>query len=276
MRGEEKDLLWVYSILKHPIRLKILEILAGKEAVSFTELKNTLSIGTGKIYYHLDALGPFIMQNEKRQYLLSKDGKRVYHFIVSSKDKLSTLEITEPGLNKLAKGVFLALFPKSYFAVLMDKPTLQLIGAVCLMMLGGWITMMASLNPTMLSLTFTSTPSINIITLFIAGWVGIFILSDLLSALIFRRTKNHLGLLVSSAHAFIPLIIFSIISAVNRYYPFGFTGLIAYLVLILAQLWTLCFLATAINLSKELKMDRSLLLSLLIFYINVIILRTMP
>jgi len=272
LKGEENDLLWVYSILKHPIRMKILEILAGKETVSFTELKNTLNIGTGKIYYHLDALGPLIMQNEKRQYLLSKDGKRVYSFITSSKDKLSTLAITEPRWNKLTRGFFLALFPKSYFAFLMDRPLIQLTSAICLVVLGGWIAMMASLNPTILFLTFTPTPSINIITLFIEGWLGLFILSELLSTLIFRRTKNHLGLFVSSAHAFIPLIIFSIIHAVNRYYPFGFTGPVAYLCLILAQIWALCLLAAAISLSKELKIDKSLLLSLLIFYLNVVIL----
>lgn len=273
----DTDLLHVYGILKHPIRVEMLELLSGKESASFTELKRSLNIGTGKIYYHLDALGRLITQDERRRYKLTDDGRRVYRFLASSKGKLLVTGTppAETTLDKTLGKLSLPLFPKAYVASIFDDPVRYLLVAIFIVVFGGWITMQAGLRPFVLFISPAPSPSITLFVEFVGGWLVVFLLSDLLTALLFRRTKNHLTLLAGSAIAEIPLIAYASIYYVSTrllQIPFRilYGGVLAYGILILLQIWALCLLSTAICISKELKLDRALVISLLVFYFNVI------
>ncbi len=70
-------------IIKHPIRKRIIELLGTRENMSFTELKNEMNLPVGTLYYHLDVLRGYVLQDNERRYFLSKDGKKLYGLLAS-------------------------------------------------------------------------------------------------------------------------------------------------------------------------------------------------
>ena len=63
-----------FEAISHPLRIKILELLA-KRPMSFSELKKELGIrSSGKLDFHLKKLGSLITMDEKGKYTLSKEG----------------------------------------------------------------------------------------------------------------------------------------------------------------------------------------------------------
>jgi DNA-binding transcriptional ArsR family regulator len=56
-----------YTLLRDPTRRRIIEILAAQEKVGFKELRDTLGLGVGTVYYHLDMLSDFVVQGKQRR-----------------------------------------------------------------------------------------------------------------------------------------------------------------------------------------------------------------
>lgn len=75
MESEKSEISW---ILKHPIRKSILITIGDNEPIGAIALKEKLHISTGSLYYNLRQLGKFVQQDDKRNYILSKEGKIVY------------------------------------------------------------------------------------------------------------------------------------------------------------------------------------------------------
>ena len=73
-----EDLSRYYTLLRDPARRKIIEILGIQEKIGFKELRETLGLGVGTVYYHLDMLSDFITQDKQRKYRLNDRGKMLY------------------------------------------------------------------------------------------------------------------------------------------------------------------------------------------------------
>jgi len=65
-----------YTLLREPARCKIVEILGDQGKASFKELRESLGLGVGIIYYHLDMLPDFLTQDKHRKYLLNDRGRK--------------------------------------------------------------------------------------------------------------------------------------------------------------------------------------------------------
>ena len=64
----------VFEAVSHPIRIKILKMLAEKP-MSFSELKRELGIrSSGKLDFHLKKLGNLIATNSEGKYTLTREG----------------------------------------------------------------------------------------------------------------------------------------------------------------------------------------------------------
>ena len=72
---KEKEII-LFNLISHPIRIKIIELLATNGSMGFSELKKELRISTGSIYHHLSVLSDFIIQDEKKKYKLNQEGYR--------------------------------------------------------------------------------------------------------------------------------------------------------------------------------------------------------
>ena len=73
---EEVDWSSLHRILSDTTRRSILELLAEKEALSYTEIMALLHVtNTGRLNYHLKALGALISKDDQGKYHLTERGK---------------------------------------------------------------------------------------------------------------------------------------------------------------------------------------------------------
>jgi hypothetical protein len=63
----------IFSSLKHPVRRRILRMLAEKP-LAFSEIHETLSIDSGHLSYHLENLGELVVHDSEGKYMLSSIG----------------------------------------------------------------------------------------------------------------------------------------------------------------------------------------------------------
>jgi DNA-binding transcriptional ArsR family regulator len=71
--GKEEIYSIMFSSLKHPIRRKILRILADK-FLTFTEMLELLGVSSSNLTYHLDSLGELVTKDDTGLYRLSTFG----------------------------------------------------------------------------------------------------------------------------------------------------------------------------------------------------------
>jgi DNA-binding transcriptional ArsR family regulator len=67
-----------YTLLRDPARRKIIEMLGEQGKIGFKELRSSLGLGVGTVYYHLDMLSDFITQDKNRKYSLNDRGQLLY------------------------------------------------------------------------------------------------------------------------------------------------------------------------------------------------------
>jgi len=73
---EEVDWSSLHKILNDVTRRSILELLAEKEALSYTELMTLLQVtNTGRLNYHLKALGALVSKDDQGKYRLTERGQ---------------------------------------------------------------------------------------------------------------------------------------------------------------------------------------------------------
>jgi DNA-binding transcriptional ArsR family regulator len=72
-KTEEETYSLIYTSLKHPIRRRILRMLADKP-LAFSEILEILTIDSGHLSYHLESLGDLIVRSKDGKYKLSSFG----------------------------------------------------------------------------------------------------------------------------------------------------------------------------------------------------------
>ena len=75
----------VFEAISHPLRIKILQLLA-EHPMSFSELKKALGVrSSGKLDFHLKKLGGLIALNSDGRYTLTKEGYAALQAITTVK-----------------------------------------------------------------------------------------------------------------------------------------------------------------------------------------------
>ena len=75
----------VFEAISHPLRIKILQLLA-EHPMSFSELKKALGVrSSGKLDFHLKKLGDLIALNSNGRYTLTKEGYAALQAITTVK-----------------------------------------------------------------------------------------------------------------------------------------------------------------------------------------------
>jgi len=76
----------MFSALNHPIRRRIIEMLA-RNSVTYTYMLEELDIDTGKLNFHLKKLEDLIEKDEKGLYKLTDRGLRAFSIIQHAPEK---------------------------------------------------------------------------------------------------------------------------------------------------------------------------------------------
>lgn len=92
--GEDREAVRIFKALKHSVRMKIVELLAEKEELGFTDLLRQTGIkDKGKLSFHLRELHDLIRQDPiTRKYRLSRIGRGAYEVVKGIEEKRAALD----------------------------------------------------------------------------------------------------------------------------------------------------------------------------------------
>jgi len=249
-----------HTLLRDPARRKIIEVLDGQEKIGFRELKGLLGLGVGTVYYHLDMLSDFLEQDKQRKYRLNDRGRLLFRSMRDGGVPLS-LEVSETFRHSLAKWLFLSpVFAKT------TKPLRLLPLSLLILGVGAFGSALASsLSQLFFYSSFTAYRFEVTAALYLFNWIGLFIFSDLVITLVFKRVGGDLQLFVCLGIASFPVALFPYIYVFLSYE-------IARIFLLILIVWGVMLLSSAYSFSKGLRLDKSIVMSLLILYVNIAVL----
>lgn len=250
-----------HTLLRNPARRKIIEILGEQEKIGFKELKETLGLGVGTVYYHLDMLSDYLSQDKQRKYKLNDKGRFLHKSLKGGSIPPSTLELSETIGHRLTRWLFLvSVFAKT------TQPLKLLPLALLILFFGALGSALASSQSLLFFyLPFTDYQFETTSLLYLFNWIGLFFFSDLIFYAVFKRVGGDLQLFVCIGIASFPMAIFPYI------YMFFSYEIARYLLLALI-IWNLMLLSSAYSFSKGIRLDRSIVLSLLMLYLNTAVL----
>lgn len=250
-----------HTLLRNPARRKIIEILGEQGKIGFKELKERLGLGVGTVYYHLDMLSDCLSQDKQRKYRLNDKGRLLYKSVKSGVISPSTLELSETFSHRLVRWLFLAsVFSKTV------RP-LKMLPFALLILCGGALGSAFAASQSLLFFysPFTSYQLETTALLYLFNWISLFFFSDLILYAAFKRAGGDLQLFVCIGIASLPTAMFPYLYLVLSYE-------VARFLLLALTIWSVMLLSSAYSFSKGLRLDRSIVLSLLMLYLNIAVL----
>lgn len=256
----EEDISRYHTLLRDPARRKIIEILGQQEKIGFKELRQLLGLGVGTVYYHLDMLSNFLTQDKQRKYMLNDRGRLLYKTL-KNRSLPPTLDIGEALGHRLGRYLFLSpVFTRT------TQPIILLPVAFLILFFGAFGSALANLDPALFFyFPYTAYQFETIMALFFFNWIGLFLFSDLAISLLYKRTGNELQLFTCLGIASFPLSLFPYLLLFTSY------DYARYLML-LFQVWSLLLISSAFCFGKGLRLDKSILISMIILYLNIMLL----
>ena len=257
----------IHSLLKDPTRRKIIVMLGEQERVGFKEFRDTLKIGVGTLYYHLDILSDYISQDKNRKYMLSEKGKLLYKALTEGSIPTS-LKLDKTYQSGRLRWIFLAPVFSMITNPIRWLPVSALIlffGAIGVS-LSGLETLLLFYTPTIHSFELEA-------AFFILSWISVFFFTDILAHLLFKRSGDDLHLFTCMTLAAIPLAAYPYIYIVlSSIIPATIVTLLLRILLLILQVWTLILVTSALSYGKGLRLERSIIISLSLLYLNIALL----
>jgi hypothetical protein len=245
-----------YTILRDPARRKIIEILGEQGKIGFKELKENLGLGVGTVYYHLDMLSDFLSQDKQRKYALNDRGRLLYRWLKDG-SLPPTLDASEAFSHKLGRWLFLSpIFAKT------TKPHILLPISLLILIFGAVGSGLANVDPLLFFYQpFSSYPFESIVAIFLFNWIGLFLFVEAVTYLFYKRVGNDLQLFVSLGIAAFPQALIP--------YFYMFLPEATRFLQIVFQTWTILLLSSAFCFGKGLRLDKAIVISLLVLYLNI-------
>ncbi len=141
--------------------------------------------------------------------------------------------------------------------------------------LGAFAAYYAGLETVVLFLNPSSQSSLVLGLGFLGNWLLIYGIADGIATLVFRRKGEHLVLLVGTAYALVPLLVFigwwDLAAALNLEVLGLSTFAISRVVLVVLQAWSLALLARIVSVLKGIRLDKAAVISLVLAYLSIMI-----
>jgi DNA-binding transcriptional ArsR family regulator len=272
----------VMRIVNHPVRMRIIELLAAKP-MSWKELSNELGVRTGSLYHHLDTLEKIVSRDSARRYALTRLGQEIFAELNDGKKTpTQSIQGIEKAMRKrtlggLAREVFV---PRSLIVPLTATrsravATLAVISAVAvgLLLVSGNELVLFSFSPS------ASTP-LSVGT-YAASLVGLTAAAYFAMAVAFKERGDVVTLLTSTALSFIPLCLFGTAlhfliadySLTTAAFPLSIFASSTAVTVMLAffQAWGAGVVGAGMSVASGLRVEKTLVVSLVVLYATMLI-----
>lgn len=264
-------------IVNHPVRMRIIELLAAKP-LSWKELSSELGVRTGSLYHHLDTLERIVTRDSERRYTLTRLGMEIYAELNDDgKTPAQSMQGIEKAMKKrtlggAAREVFI---PRSLIEPLTsNRPraaaTLIVISGIVLglLLLSGNELILFSFMPTSSSLFSVATYAGSLLALAATTYLAL--------ALAFKERGDPIILLAATAMSFVPLCVFG--AGLHLLYVQGSLPLsiftdatVVTVVFAFFQAWGAGIIGAGMSVASGLRVEKTLVVSLVVLYATMLI-----
>ena len=247
-------------------------IIGDNEFTSFTHLKNELGVSTGTIYHHLETLSNLIKQKQDKKYYLKELGAYAYN---SLKDNIETIKAPQKEFKSLFLNKLMVITAKRFIIFNKKDRIYTLLISLVILLLGTIFCVLNGFTSFFLFFIEINIENLDllsqilIISSFILNFLAFFAIVEIISRAFYKKTENTLNFLASFALIQFPLMIYLVL-----HFIFNFTALISInivnfidqILMIGFQVWSLWLLSYSLSVKKGLKIENSLIISLLLHY----------
>jgi hypothetical protein len=258
----------IYGIFNHPIRGKIVGILAERGPLTYTDLRAEMKLGVGTLYYHLSILGDLVSQGRDKRYFLSELGMASNRFLTSGSSVVKSTKTEDSPFAALL--TFSSGLP--LIRVVNDRAAWHLLWATAIVLGGGVASAFAGLSSRLFFFIEGSPNFLVSFGTFVFGWISLFTILEIGTRVGFKSKGGDLSLLAGTALSYAPMTLFSLLWLGDVSFGLGITsimdGWISRIIFFILQAWSLLILVSVIKISKNVQTSRAILLVLAIAYIN--------
>ncbi|TFG29362.1 MAG: hypothetical protein EU532_03230 [Promethearchaeota archaeon] len=266
-----------YYALSHEIRRKILKIIGDNEFSSFTNLKRILKVSTGTIYHHLDSLSQLIQQKKNKKYYLTDLGIHAYNSLKENIEIMESIDFSNREYGSPLIKFLFALTPIKFFSFKDKDKTYNIIISMVVLIIG---TILCGLNGFFSFLLFFIKTPENIYQLslishlflgvfFILNFLIYFFLVEVCCRIFYRKKDNTLNFFLSFPVILYPMVIYLFIHFIllsTELIQISVISFIDTVFLIFFQILSLWLLTYNLKVTKGLKIERGLIIALLLHY----------
>jgi hypothetical protein len=220
----------VDDVVSKPNRAAIIRTIGDRGELSFKELKATMKLGVGTLYYHLDGLGGLVTQNGSRQYILTEQGKQVYEAIKGMAQIRGARRVRLPSLRAVLGEVL--LFDSHVERLPIDSMSDISITFGILLTASVLAGMTRIDDAVFFILGRAAPPTFALLTVFIS-WSILFIMGSLLVMFLWRSSVSLAGMAGGSALSLVPVMFAMALEGLRRTFAPG----LAFLNLLYASPW---------------------------------------
>jgi len=259
------------------LRRKIIHIIGDNKYSSFTYLKKELKVSTGTIYHHLDTLSQLIEQKDNKKYYLTELGIHAYNSLKDNIDNIITPDFSKKEFNSPILKILMRLTPKKYinyenkarFKIFIISIILTTTGAI-LCGLNGLFPFLLFFGESLINIELIDVALKILLSLvFIANLFFYFLINEGICRIFYKKKENSLKFLTSFAIILFPVDIYLFLRLIlisTGSFDFASIKILDNVLMILFQVWSLWLLTYNLSVNKKLKVENSLIVSLLVHY----------
>ena len=267
-----------YYALSHDIRRKIIKIIGDTQITSFTNLKKKLKVSTGTIYHHLDALSQLIEQKGDKKYYLTDLGNHAYKSLKENVAIIESPDISKREFKSPLLKVLMILTPKKFISFKKEDKTYNIIISLSILAIGAILCGISAFYSFLLFFIETSDNIYNMeVTthfafsiLFLINFQIYFLLVEGICRLFYKKKERTLEFFFSFPVVLFPMVLYLLIHFIllstELLMSFIFMRFLDIILLILFQIWSLWILTYSISYNKGLKIEKGLVISLILHY----------
>jgi len=263
----------IIKVLDHPARKRIIELLGARGAMPWKELATELGMGTGALYYHLDTLEGVVARDTSKRYSLTKPGQEVYEYLKANPEAVSIKDVP---LNFKSSGRFRdyaeTIIAPRYLLLSITASSRRSILSLFFLSTAFAAAMLYTRDEALLLYLTPASSALFSVGSYLLSLGALVLTSYLATLAIFHDRPNLLPLAASSSLSFLPVVIFSlVISEISSFLSLSANRNILTVALVVFQAWSATILAAGISVSSSVRIEKSIMASLIILYATMIL-----
>jgi DNA-binding transcriptional ArsR family regulator len=259
----------MFTALSNPLRRKILEFIDELGGATYTDLTETFGLKSGPLYYHLRQMKQFVYQDDHKKYRLTEDGLKALNIFRGKKEPEYEV-FEEPEKPKVFSIWKFSLVPLIRFFA--KNPIHALIE---FLILAGASVFIGWGNDFLIVGNFVILYDVPLwlgyVSLF-ASWIFIGGSTEILSRFVFKKRRKPFALMNVTNLIFLPSFLFTIIVGIIAWSS-GTTVIIPSVVLLILhgvfQIWSFLIIITAVGDLKEISIEKSAIVAMLVSYTQI-------